>query len=142
MLVHQFHQPSGDRRGLLDRHRDVEETAHPVDHPLQRRRRLRGDVALVLVLDRVDPGRQLPLHDPAAMIFSPVLRDSCAARFSGALPWRLALNPAMIVIARTQKFARQRRRDSVVKLCRLSAVGSISHKQAGPPNTEMSLTYS
>ena len=35
-----------------------------------------------------------------AMILSPVQRDICAARCRGALPWRLELNPAMIVIAR------------------------------------------
>src|SRR4051812_47559526 len=34
-----------------------------------------------------------------AITFSPVVRAICAARFSGALPWRLELNPAMIVMA-------------------------------------------
>jgi hypothetical protein len=48
---------------MVDRHGDVEVTAHPVDHPLKRRGCLGGDVALVFVLDRVGPGRQRPLHD-------------------------------------------------------------------------------
>ena len=34
------------------------------------------------------------------MILSPVQRDICAARLQGALPCRLELNPARIVIAR------------------------------------------
>ena len=56
-------------------------------------RSLRGDVLEVLVLDRVGlsaaTGRSTIA---AAMILSPVERENCAARCSGALPWRLELN--------------------------------------------------